>query len=100
MVIMTATTESLSLLDEVALERSPELISELREVLRYGRPVTVSSTEVTIEPFQGLDNKGYPIWGEPETWNIVQEILGEIDIDGERMVRVGPSHYCKGPFCI
>ena len=94
-VIMTATTESLSLLDEVALERSPELISELREALRYGRPVTVSPTEIVVEPLEGLDDRRYPVWGEPNSWHLCQEILGEEDVNGEKMVRVGPSHYSK-----
>lgn len=100
-VMTTSVAEMPSLLDMEALERSPELISELREALRYGRPVTVSHTEIVIEPLEGLDNKGCPIWGEPETWNLVQEILGEEDdpVEGP-LVRVGESEYVKGPFCI
>ena len=99
---MTKTTvDSQSLLDEEALERSPELIKELREALRYGRPVTVSHTEITVEPFQGLDGEGYPIWGEPETWNLAQEVLGEINdpVEGP-LTRVGELKYIKGPFYV
>ena len=100
-VIMTRTTVEIpSLLDMEALERSPELIEELRDALRYGKPVTVSHTEITVEPLEGLDDRRYPVWGEPNSWHLCQEILGEEDVNGERMVRVGPSHYCKGPFCI
>ena len=97
----TSVAEMPSLLDMEALERSPELISELREALRYGRPVTVSHTEIVVEPLEGRDDRGYPIWGEPETWNLVQEILGEEDdpVEGP-LVRVGESEYVKGPFCI
>ena len=96
MVDMTTTTVGTqSLLDEEALERTPELIKELREALRYGRPVTVSHTEITVEPLEGRDAEGYPKWGNPETWHLCQEILGEEDVNGERMVRVGPSHYSK-----
>ena len=101
-VIMTRTTvEFQSLLDEEALERSPELIKELREALRYGRPVTVSHTKIIVEPLEGRDDKGYPIWGSPETWSLVQKILGEVDdpIEGS-LVQVGESEYIKGPFCI
>ncbi len=99
-VVMTATVEIPSLLDMEALERSPELIKELQEALRRERPVTVSHTRVTVEPFQGLDGKGYPIWGEPETWHLVQKILGKIDdpVEGP-LVQVGESEYVKGPFC-
>ena len=101
-VIMTRTTvESQSLLDEEALERSPELISELREALRRGRPVTVSHTRVTVEPLQGFDGEGYPIWGEPKTWRLVQDILDEVDDDVEgKMVQVGPSYYSKEVMCV
>mgnify|MGYP000912925924 FL=1 len=98
---MTRTTvDSQSLLDEEALERTPELIKELQEALRRERPVTVSHTRVTVEPFQGLDGKGYPIWGEPETWHLVQKILGKIDdpVEGP-LVQVGELEYVKGPFC-
>ena len=101
MVIMTKTTvDSQSLLDEEALERSPELIKELREALRYGRPVTVSHTKIVVEPLEGLDKQGYPVWGEPETWHLVQKILGKIDdpVEGP-LVQVGESEYVKGPFC-
>lgn len=94
-VIMTATTEPLGLLDQEALERTPELIKELRDALRYGKPVTVSHTEIVVEPLQGLDDRRYPVWGEPNSWHLCQEILGEEDVNGERMVRVGPSHYSK-----
>ena len=94
-VIMTATVEIPSLLDMEAIGRSPELISELREALQYGRPVTVSHTEITVEPLEGRDDEGYPKWGNPETWHLCQEILGEEDVNGEKMVRVGPSHYSK-----
>ena len=99
---MTRTTVEIpSLLDMEALERSPELIEELREALRYGRPVTVSHTEITVEPLEGLDDEGYPIWGSPETWGLVQKILGEVDdpVEGS-LVQVGESEYIKGPFCI
>ena len=97
----TSVAELPSFLDMEALGRSPELINELSEVLRRGRPVTVSHTRVTIEPFQGLDDEGYPIWGKPETWNLVQEILGEEDdpVEGP-LVQVGEPEYVKGPFCI
>lgn len=99
---MTRTTvESQSLLDEEALERSPELISELREALRRGRPVTVSHTKIVVEPLQGLDNQGYPIWGDPENWRLVQDILDEVDDDVEgKMVQVGPSYYSKEVMCV
>ena len=101
-VIMTRTTvESQSLLDEEALERSPELISELREALRCGRPVTVSHTKVTVEPLEGLDDKGYPIWGNPKTWRLVQDVLDEVDdVDEGKMVQVGPSYYSKEVMCV
>ena len=71
------------------------------EALRYGRPVTVSHTKVVVEPLEGLDNKGYPIWGEPETWGLAQRILGEVDdpVEGSS-VQVGELEYIKGPFCI
>ncbi len=101
-VIMTRTTVEIpSLLDMEALERSPELISELREALRYGRPVTVSHTKVTVEPLEGRDDKGYPIWGEPETWHLAQEILGEVNdpIEGT-LTQVGELQYIKGPFYV
>ena len=102
MVIMTTTTVGTqSLLDEEALERTPELIKELREALRYGRPVTVSHTKVTVEPLEGLDDKGYPAWGNPEAWRLVQDILGEVDDDVEgKMVQVGPSYYSKEVMCV
>ena len=83
-----------------AIENSPELIKELREALRYGRPVTVSHTKVTVEPLEGLDDKGYPIWGNPKTWSLVQDILDEVDVEGEKMVQVGPSYYTKEVMCI
>ena len=100
-VIMTMTAEIPSLLDMEALEHSPELISELRKALQYGRPVTVSHTEITVEPFQGLDGEGYPIWGEPETWNLAQEVLGKINdpVEGP-LTRVGELKYIKGPFYV
>ncbi len=102
MVIMTKTTvDSQSLLDEEALERSPELIKELREALRYGRPVTVSHTKIVVEPLEGLDKQGYPVWGNPEAWRLVQDILGEIDDAEEgKMVQVGPSYYSKEVMCV
>ena len=97
----TATVESQSLLDEEALERSPELINELRGALRYGRPVTVSHTEIVVEPLQGLDNQGYPVWGSPEKWRLVQDILDEIDDEEEgKMVQVGSSYYSKEVMCV
>ena len=100
-VIMTATVEIPSLLDMEALGRSPELISELRKALQYGRPVTVSHTEVVVEPLEGLDDEGYPIWGEPETWSLAQEILGEVNdpVEGP-LTRVGELRYIKGPFYV
>ena len=102
MVIMTKTTvDSQSLLDEEALERSPELIKELREALRYGRPVTVSHTKIVVEPLEGLDKQGYPVWGNPEAWRLVQDILDEIDDAEEgKMVQVGPSYYSKEVMCV
>ena len=99
-VIMTATVEIPSILDMEALERSPELISELRKALQYGRPVTVSSTEVTVEPLQGFDGEGYPIWGEPKNWRLVQDILDEVDTEEGKMVQVGSSYYSKEVMCI
>ena len=100
-VIMTRTTvESQSLLDEEALERSPELIKELRDALRYGKPVTVSHTKIVVEPLEGLDNRRCPIWGEPETWRLVQDILGEVDDVEGKMVQVGPSYYSKEVMCV
>ena len=100
-VIMTATVEIPSILDMEALERSPELISELRKAFQYGRPVTVSSTEVTVEPLQGFDGEGYPIWGEPETWGLAQRILGEVNdpVEGS-LTQVGELEYIKGPFYV
>ncbi len=100
-VMTTSVAEIPSLLDQEALGRSPELISELREALRYGRPVTVSHTKIIVEPLEGRDEQGYPVWGSPETWNLVQEILGEEDdpVEGP-LVQVGESEYVKGPFCI
>ncbi len=97
---MTKTVEIPSLLDMEALENSPELVKELREALRYGRSVTVSHTKIVIEPLEGRDNEGYPIWGEPETWSLAQEILGEINdpVEGP-LVQVGELKYVKGPFC-
>ena len=102
MVIMTKTTvDSQSLLDEEALERSPELIKELREALRYGRPVTVSHTKVIVEPLEGLNSEGYPVWGNPEAWRLIQDILDEIDDAEEgKMVQVGPSYYSKEVMCV
>ncbi len=102
MVDMTTTTVGTqSLLDEEALERTPELIKELREALQYGRPVTVSHTKVIVEPLEGLNSEGYPIWGEPKNWRLVQDILGEIDDAEEgKMVQVGPSYYSKEVMCI
>ena len=98
---MTRTTvESQSLLDEEALERSPELIKELRDALRYGKPVTVSHTKIVVEPLEGLDNRRCPIWGEPETWRLVQDILGEVDDVEGKMVQVGPSYYSKEVMCV
>ena len=99
---MTKTTvDSQSLLDEEALERSPELIKELREALRYGRPVTVSHTKIVVEPREGLDKQGYPVWGNPEAWRLVQDILDEIDDAEEgKMVQVGPSYYSKEVMCV
>ena len=102
MVIMTRTTvESQSLLDEEALERSPELISELREALRYGRPVTVSHTKVVVEPPEGLNEQGYPVWGAPVSWHLCQEIVGETDdpVEG-KLVELGKPEYVKGPLCV
>ena len=100
-VIMTMTAEIPSLLDMEALEHSPELIKELREALRRGRPVTVSHTKIVIEPLEGLDNEGYPIWGKPESWRLVQDILDEIDDAEEgKMVQVGPSYYSKEVMCV
>ena len=97
----TSVAELPSLLDMEALERSPELIKELQEALRRERPVTVSHTRVTVEPFQGLDGKGYPIWGEPETWHLAQRILGEVNdpIEGT-LTQVGELQYIKGPFYV
>ena len=102
MVDMTRTTvDPQSLLDMEALERSPELIKELRSALRYGRPVTVSHTKVIVEPLEGLDKQGYPIWGSPEKWRLVQDILDEIDDEEEgKMVQVGPSYYSKEVMCV
>ena len=102
MVIMTKTTvDSQSLLDEEALERSPELIKELREALRYGRPITVSHTKIVVEPLEGLDKQGYPVWGNPEAWRLVQDILGEVDDAEEgKMVQVEPSYYSKEVMCV
>ena len=99
---MTKTTvDSQSLLDEEALERSPELIKKLREALRYGRPVTVSHTKIVVEPLEGLDKQGYPVWGNPEKWRLVQDILDEIDDEEEgKMVQVGPSYYSKEVMCV
>ena len=100
-VIMTRTTVEIpSLLDMEALERSPELIEELREALRCGRPVTVSHTKVIVEPLEGRDDKGYPIWGEPKNWRLVQDILGELDTEEGKMVQVGPSYYSKEVMCV
>ena len=97
----TTTVDPQSLLDMGALESSPELIKELREALRYGRPVTVSHTKVIVEPLEGRDDKGYPRWGEPETWRLVQDILDEVDDDVEgKMVQVGPSYYSKEVMCV
>lgn len=97
----TSVAEIPSLLDEVALERTPELIDELREALRWGRPVTVSPTEIVVEPLEGLDDGRYPIWGEPNSWHLAQEILGEVNdpVEGS-LVQVGELKYVKGPFCI
>ena len=102
MVDMTRTTvDSQSLLDEEALERTPELIKELQSALRYGRPVTVSHTKIVIEPLQGLDNKGCPVWGNPEAWRLVQDILDEVDdVEEGKMVQVGPSYYSKEVMCV
>ena len=102
MVIMTKTTvDSQSLLDVEALENSPELIKELREALRCGRPVTVSHTKIIVAPLEGYDEQGYPICGNPETWRLVQDILGEVDDDVEgKMVQVGPSYYSKEVMCV
>ena len=97
----TTTVDPQSLLDMGALESSPELIKELREALRYGRPVTVSHTKVIVEPLEGLDEQGYPIWGKPESWRLVQDILDEIDDAEEgKMVQVGPSYYSKEVMCV
>ena len=99
---MTRTTvDSQILLDEEALERTPELIKELQSALRYGRPVTVSHTKIVVEPLEGRDEQGYPVWGSPETWNLVQEILGEEDdpVEGP-LVQVGELKYIKGPFYV
>ena len=100
-VIMTATVEISSLIDQEALERTPQLIDELREALRWGRPVTVSSTKIVVEPLEGRDDRGYPIWGEPETWGLAQRILGEVNdpVEGS-LTQVGELEYIKGPFCI
>ena len=98
---MTATVDISSLLDQEALERTPQLIDELREALRWGRPVTVSSTEITVEPLEGLDDKGYPIWGSPETWSLAQKILGEVNDPVEGLLtQVGELEYVKGPFYV
>ena len=97
---MTMKAEMPSLLDMEALEHSPELISELREALRYGRPVTVSHTKVVIEPLEGRDEQGYPVWGSPETWRLVQDILDEVDDVEGKMVQVGPSYYSKEVMCV
>ena len=98
---MTRTTvETQSLLEEEALERTPELIEELREALRHGRPVTVSHTQIVVEPLEGRDEQGYPVWGSPETWRLVQDILGEVDDVEGKMVQVGPSYYSKEVMCV
>ena len=98
---MTATVEIPSLLDQEALERTPELIKELRESLQCGRPVTVSHTKIIVAPLEGYDEQGYPICGNPETWRLVQDILGEVDDDVEgKMVQVGPSYYSKEVMCV
>ena len=98
---MTRTTvDSQSLLDEEALERTPELIKELQEALKYGRPVTVSHTKVVVEPLEGRDNEGYPVWGKPTSWRLCQDVLGSENVDGEEMVRVGLSHYSKEVMCV
>ena len=100
-IVTRKTVETQSLLSEDALERSPELVKGLREALRYGRPVTVSHTKIVVEPLEGHDDKGYPIWGDPETWRLVQEILGEVDDAEEgKMVQVGPSYYSKEVMCV
>ena len=97
----TSVAEMPSLLDMEALERSPELISELRKALRCGRPVTVSHTKVIVEPLEGRDDKGYPIWGEPKNWRLVQDILDEVDdVEEGKMVQVGPSYYSKEVMCV
>lgn len=97
----TSVAELPSLLDTEALERSPELIKELREALRYGRPVTVSHTKIIVAPLEGYDEQGYPICGNPETWRLTQDILGEVDDDVEgKMVQVGPSYYSKEVMCV
>ena len=98
---MTRTTVgSQSLLDEEALERTPELIKELQSALRYGRPVTVSHTKIVVEPLEGIDDGRYPIWGEPNSWRLVQDILGEVDDVEGKMVQVGPSYYSKEVMCV
>ena len=100
-VVMTATVEIPSLLDMEALERSPELIKELREALRRERPVTVSHTKVIVEPLEGLDEQGYPVWGAPVSWHLCQEIVGETDdpVEG-KLVELGKPEYVKGPLCV
>ena len=97
----TSVAELPSLLDMEALERTPELIDELMEALRWGRPVTVSSTEIVVEPLEGLDDGRYPIWGEPNSWHLAQEILGEVDdpVEGS-LVQVGELKYIKWPFSV
>ncbi len=101
MVDMTTTTVDQSLLDMEALEHSPELIKELREALRHGRPVTVSHTKVVVEPLEGLNEQGYPVWGAPVSWHLCQEIVGETDdpVEG-KLVELGKPEYVKGPLCV
>ena len=101
MVDMTTTTVDQSLLDMEALEHSPELIKELREALRRGRPVTVSHTKVVVEPLEGLNEQGYPVWGAPVSWHLCQEIVGETDdpVEG-KLVELGKPEYVKGPLCV
>ena len=98
---MTTTTVDQSLLDMEALEHSPELIKELREALRRGRPVTVSHTKVVVEPLEGLNEQGYPVWGAPVSWHLCQEIIGETDdpVEG-KLVELGKPEYVKGPLCV
>ena len=102
-VIMTSTTADRirGLINDEALVKAPDLCKEIEEAIQRGRQIAVSFNKIAVEPFEGLDEQGYPVWGAPVSWHLCQEIVGETDdpVEG-RLVELGRPKYIKGPLCV